>query len=56
MLFGGPFLEYGCELMVGDNDMFGDFRNGIDVIEDTAQNGVLTNLEQRFWEVLRKFA
>ena len=56
MLFGGPFLEYGCELMVGDNDMFGDFRNGIDVIEDTAQNGVLTNLEQRLWEVLRKFA
>ena len=56
MLFGGPFLENGGELMVGHDDMFGDIGNAVDVIEHTAQDGALTNLEQRFGEVLGQFS
>lgn len=56
MLFGGPFLEDGCELMVGHDDMFGDIGNAVDVIEHAAQDGALTNLEQRFGEILGQFS
>lgn len=40
--------------MVGNNDMFIDIRNGIDVIEHTTKDGVVTNLEQGLGEVLGK--
>ena len=56
MLFGGPFLENGGELMVGYDDVFGDIGNSVDIIEHAAQDGALSNLEQRFGEVSGEFA
>ena len=56
MLFGGPFLENGGELMVGNDDVFGDIGNPVDIIEHAAQYGAFTNLEQRFGEVFGEFS
>ena len=56
MLFGGPFLENGGELMVGNDDVFGDIGNPVDIIEHAAQDGALSNLEQRFGEVFGEFS
>ena len=56
MLFGSPFLENGGELMVGDDDVFGDIRNPVDIIEHATQDGALTYLEQRFGEVFGEFS
>lgn len=56
MLFGSPFLENGGELMVGDDNVFGDIGNPVDIIEHAAQDGAFTNLEQRFGEVFGEFS
>ena len=42
--------------MVGNDDMFIDIRNGIDIIEHTTKNGVAAYLEQWFGEVLGELA
>ena len=42
--------------MVGNNDMFIDIRNGIDVIEHTTKDGVVTYLEQWLGKVLGELA
>ena len=56
MLFGGPFLENGGELMVGYDDVFGDIGNSVDIIEHATQYSALSNLEQRLGEIFGEFA
>lgn len=53
-LLGCPLFEDGGKLMIGNDDMLIDIRNGIDVIEHTTKDGVVTNLEQWLGEVLGK--
>ena len=42
------------KLMVRDNDVLINLGNLIDVIEHTAEDRILTNLQQRLREVLRQ--
>ena len=55
MLAGGPLLEDGGELMVGDDDVFRDFGDVVDVIKHTPQYGGPANLEEGFGEISRQF-
>ena len=54
VLLGCPLLEDGGKLMIGDDDMLIDIGDSIDIIEHTTKDGVVTNLEQWFGEVLCK--
>ena len=56
VLLLGPLLKDGGELMVSDDDMLVDIGDGVDIIEHTAKNGVITYLEQWFGEVLGELA
>ena len=37
--------------MVGDDDMFINLRDAVDVIEHTTEDGVFTYFQQGLWEV-----
>jgi len=52
VLFLGPCFEDGGKLMVRNNDMFVHLGDGIDVVQHTAENGVVTNLQQWFGKIL----
>ena len=41
--------------MVGDDDVFIDLGDGVDIIEHPVENGLLTDLQQWLREVLREF-
>ena len=42
------------EFMIGDDNVFLDIVDGIDVVHDTVQNGSLPYFQQRFREILRQ--
>ena len=52
VLLAGPLFEDGGELMICDDDVFIDVGDGIDVVQHTAEDGVVTNLQQGFGEIL----
>ena len=52
MLLFCPFFEDGSELVVGDNDVFVNVGNAVDVVQHAAEDGVVTNLQQGLGEVL----
>ena len=52
VLFAGPLSEDGGELVVGNDDVFIHVGDGIDVVQHAAKDGVVTNLQQRFGEIL----
>ena len=52
VLFAGPLFEDGGELVISDNDVFIDVGDGIDVVQHAAEDGVVTNLQQGFGEIL----
>ena len=50
-----PVFEDRGELMIGNNDMLIDIRDGIDIIKHSPENRILAYLQQRFGEILREF-
>lgn len=52
MLLLGPLFEDGGELVVRNDDVFIHIGDGVDVVQHTAENGVVTNLQQWFGKVL----
>ena len=52
VLFLGPLFEDGSKLMVCHDDMFIHFGDGINVVQHTAEDGVVTNLQQWFGKIL----
>ena len=52
VLLAGPLFKDGGELMISDDDVFIDIGDGIDVVQHTAEDCVVTNLQQGFGEVL----
>ena len=52
--FCSPFLEHRGEFAVGDDDVAVDAGNGVDVVQEPAQNGALPYLKQRLGEVFRQ--
>ena len=47
-----PLFKDTRELAVGDDDVFGDFGDGVDVVEQAAEDGVVPNFQEGFREVL----
>lgn len=47
-----PLLKDAGELAVGDDDVFGDFGDGVDVVEQAAEDGVVPDFQEGFREVL----
>lgn len=47
-----PLLKDAGELAVGNDDVFGDFGDGVDVIEQAAEDGVVPDFQEGFREVL----
>ncbi len=47
-----PLLKEAGELAVGDDDVFGDFGDGVDVVEQAAEDGVVPDFQEGFREVL----
>ncbi len=47
-----PLLKDAGELAVGDDDVFGDFGDGVDVIEQAAEDGVVPDFQEGFRVVL----
>ena len=52
MLLLGPLFEDGGKLVVRNDDVFIHVGDGIDVVQHTAEDGVVTNLQQRFGKIL----
>lgn len=47
-----PLLKDAGELAVGNDDVFGDFWDGVDVVEQAAEDGVVPDFQEGFREVL----
>lgn len=47
-----PLVEDGGEAVVRDDDMFGDVVDGVDIVEHPAEDRVVADLQQWFWEIL----
>lgn len=47
-----PILEYADEFMVGHNDMFVYVKDSINIVQQTSQNGTLSDGQQWFVEVM----
>ena len=52
VLLAGPLFEDGGELMISLYDVFIVVGDGIYVVQHTAEDGVVTNLQQRFGKIL----
>ena len=44
-LFACPFFKDGGKLMIGDDDVFVNIWNTINVVEHTTENGTLSNFQ-----------
>ena len=55
VLFGGPLLEDRGEFMVRNNDMFVDLGDAVDIIQHTAQNSALADLQEGLGKILGQF-
>ena len=51
-----PVFEDASKLMVGDNDMLIYLWNSVDIVQHPSQDGILSNLQQWFWEVLSQLS
>lgn len=47
-----PIFKDAGELAIGDDDVFGDFGDGVDVVEQAAEDGVVPDFQEGFREVL----
>ena len=47
-----PIFKDAGELAIGDDDVFGDFGDGVDVVEQAAEDGIVPDFQEGFREVL----
>ena len=54
-LLARPFLKDRCKLMVRDDDVLINLWDAVDVVHHASQYGILSDLQQRFREILCQF-